>query len=325
MAQCLCSNCDPVGCDRLLRYHRVLKLSQFDEAVSNGIPDSVLIPEGIDLQTRAWKVAPEAVPCGGNDFLRSQTACIALCDNLQKHFQFLFVKMYGSMNSDLEPQALFNEHHTWLICKNHERLQMDLSLDSIFGSEPLEGTYAMIYQLLGSWIASTLYKDLRDQLEDESIRSDQEYLDKIEIQKAKEEKKQKTTERREREVAAKLERKAIRTERAAARVQAIQERKEFWAREAVVLASFKRERHGESADVTDRPNRVSFLISLNHHVHCRPLSRPNHSSQEIPIGLLSHGTRRLSLMSPRRVDDGTRICTCWVPFFDDPPTCSPGV
>lgn len=260
MPVCRCSNCDADGCGRLLLYHRFLTLSDFDEAVTSGIPQSVLIPPPVVLNNRSRRLAPSPVPCADKDILRQHAVCVNLCDALDSGFSSIFGRMYGSSNSDLGLEVLFTKEHAWMICKNHERLANDLSLDSIFGSEPLSGTYSMVSTALQTWLASPMYIDLCEALEDEQIMLDQAYLDEIEIQKEKIQMKIKTQQRLAVEAAGRLERKKTRADNKAKRLIQKQERKDFWAREAAVLAEIKKVHYGLDCDVADRPEQVRYNL-----------------------------------------------------------------
>lgn len=105
-----------------------------------------------------------------------------------------------------------------------------------------------------------MYIDLCEALEDEQIMLDQAYLDEIEIQKEKIQMKIKTQQRLAVEAAGRLERKKTRADNKAKRLIQKQERKDFWAREAAVLAEIKKVHYGLDCDVADRPEQVRYNL-----------------------------------------------------------------
>lgn len=260
MPACHCSNCDTDGCDRLYRYHPFLTLSEFDMAVSKGVPESTIIPERFNLEFRISDRSTEPTPCGPNDFLRSQPACVDLCSRLSTNFRSLFDKVYSESFSDVGSEALFNEQQAWLICKNHTRLTQDLSLDSILGSEALEGMYKIIMKVVDDWVESPVYEELSLALEDESIRIDQHYLDAIEIEKEKEKNKKDREARLALQKADKLDRRLKREANQAAKLKLIEDRKAWWASEALVLAEYKQKHWGHRSDVQGCPGTVSRVL-----------------------------------------------------------------
>lgn len=256
MPVCGCSNCDQSGTERLFNYLSVLKSCNFDRAVLSGIPVSVPIPPPISVaklpgsrSTRSKGLPSHwAAPCPPADAVRRQPGLQSLARGLETRFKNLFDSFYSS-HADLEPDDLFGDDQVWQVCKNYERLLNDLSLDSIMGDEILVGTYLVIMATIRDWMRSDVFT--QHQI---ALRADEHILlAKLAHVQAEEVTKQakKLASDRKKEIEAqeKAKRARIWMENREAKRCREDEKKAFWAREAVVLAEFKRQRYGESHSV----------------------------------------------------------------------------
>lgn len=112
-----------------------------------------------------------ATPCPPSDPVRHNQDLKELGAAIHQSFATLFASVFSS-HSDIYPSDLVDNDHIWLICKNFERLAEGLSLNSVFGSEPLKGTYHLILRCIDHWKLTPAFH--RNQ---EGIRSAQRALE----------------------------------------------------------------------------------------------------------------------------------------------------
>lgn len=262
MPRCRCSNCDPEGSTRLFNYLQYLKEENFDEAVSCGVPSSVTVPPAVILKCRSNQgrkgndtnlLSHHATPCPPSDPLRNNDSLKELTLNLLTVFQRLFSDHF-SLHSDLEVSDLCNEGHLWLICKNHDRLLGTLSLDSIFGSEPLKGTYKVLKDCISQWKHSGAYSRYLEAMKLAERSADTDRMKSQAFAVAKEAKKVAMARKQDLDLLERENRELVRIEKRETKKHMVEEAKArkvaWWAGEAVVLAEFKRQRKMESISVS---------------------------------------------------------------------------
>lgn len=127
--------------------------------VSKGVPDNITVPPPVILnrnpevpQQGKLAVLPThcATPCPPSDSVREDQNLKELGSQIFHLFANLFDSVFLE-HSDLNPANLVDNDHIRLICKNIEQLTGGLSLNSVFGAEPLEGTYYLILRCIDHW------------------------------------------------------------------------------------------------------------------------------------------------------------------------------
>lgn len=263
MPPCRCSNYDPDGCERLFNYLRYLRECDFDEAVLHGVRTDVTVPPALclkqDQKNSSQKGIADhlrhcATPCPPKDPARSLSGLLTLAGILKLQFQDLFNTTF-STHSDIDAEDLLTDDHLWLICKNYQRLLEGLSLDSILGSEPLDGAYQLIISCIDWWKKSKSYTE--HCLDSEKM---QRVVDEVRLQQIeKEAQKRAAAQRRADEVLQKEERDIVRLEaRETKRLQEVaeKERKRLWWDEQLrVLDDFKAAQYSN-------PNSVSTTYRI---------------------------------------------------------------
>ncbi|EGG05678.1 uncharacterized protein MELLADRAFT_87874 [Melampsora larici-populina 98AG31] len=178
MPACRCSNCDPALAEMLIKNQKYSTSENFDDVLvmkdmilssqkssdqpsdsntnSSALIDPALShPQLVDLtnsDTSATKFE-----CPEEDSIRTDTAMLALFNLIVRSFNQMFNDQYGT-NSDLTPKLLLKHKKIWLLTKNYSQLLNGLHIRSILGTEPIVGTFEMIYRSIHLWKHSDIYQ-----------------------------------------------------------------------------------------------------------------------------------------------------------------------
>ncbi|KAH9808577.1 hypothetical protein DFH28DRAFT_908620 [Melampsora americana] len=159
MPVCQCSNCDPIGAEILISNQKYLTTANFEEVMKSS---ECLAPENSTDQHNSLAMPPLDLDsvlfdCSANDPIRTDFIMVELANLFKSSFDELFYRHYGTY-SDLIPTLLFPPEKAWLLTKNFSQLLGSLPLESILASEPIKGTYDMIYEIINTWKNSSGFK-----------------------------------------------------------------------------------------------------------------------------------------------------------------------
>ncbi|KAH9807854.1 hypothetical protein DFH28DRAFT_912497 [Melampsora americana] len=179
MPVCQCSNCDPLGAEILISNQKYLTTENFDEVMKSS---DCLAPENTTDQHNS-----SAMPhldldsimfdCSASDPIRTDLIWVELANLFKSSFDELFYRHYGTY-SDLIPSLLFPTEKAWLLTKNFSQLLGSLPLDSILASEPIKGTYNMIFEIINRWKNSSAFALHQVIIEAEIARWKKAFADK---------------------------------------------------------------------------------------------------------------------------------------------------
>ncbi|EGG09853.1 uncharacterized protein MELLADRAFT_103982 [Melampsora larici-populina 98AG31] len=178
MRQCRCSQCDPQGCARIIRLLPFTKAQEFDSLLKS----SPTQPEDVSRFGFPKKITKRKfsgdipVICKHNDSIRLSVPMIDLAVILVGKFEALFQQYYPS-GSHMMSEWLFDREDAWQIVKNHEAVHNGIFLREILGGETVPGQFALVNECINLWLQSPVYHQHQQDLADEQIRLDQEFLD----------------------------------------------------------------------------------------------------------------------------------------------------
>lgn len=180
MPTCNCSNCDPSGAVDLIRTMKEQTIENFDSfIIHQGPPQTNPAAEFPKVQKNTLtskKVLPLA--CMAKDTIRSQAAMVNLVEQLTRSFVKFHRQLFkGSL--PISSEYLFTSKQAWKICKNRELFISGMSMDLIFGSEPIVGVYDELLACIQNWKQGDVGRFHTDWLADEQIQKDQKELDQI--------------------------------------------------------------------------------------------------------------------------------------------------
>lgn len=278
---CQCSNCDADGAKRLIQFHKTLTMSNFDEAITKGFADGLKPPPetliGKDCPKKAGPAQP--LPCPPLHRLQK--------DDLLKDLASRIIHVFKSLvlrgNVDVELEDLLTDKQTWLLCRNHDSLANgSLDFRSIFGSEPIRGTFSLLLETFAEWKTSPGFLAHTEALLDAQLAADQAYLDKCIIAEEKEARKlareTKKAEKAARAAVIQAAREAQEAELALA--QEVQERV-YWSQEAQTFVELKGRLYGPSHSVRLHSHSSIMIIILHlqshpaHSLHYYHFQYPN--------------------------------------------------
>ncbi|KAH9809880.1 hypothetical protein DFH28DRAFT_857174, partial [Melampsora americana] len=153
MATCLCSNCSPKAADFFLAQQPALsKLNFTDLVLQDDIPD--FYPRFDDLYDNSDAETPSPHsrlrPIGPEDPLRGDLRMIRLLLKIEERLKDVFQVEYPE-GGFYTVQDLFQREKLWVVCANYDICLDGISLDFIFGSEPLPTAYDTILQAIRAW------------------------------------------------------------------------------------------------------------------------------------------------------------------------------
>ncbi|KAH9814586.1 hypothetical protein DFH28DRAFT_894493 [Melampsora americana] len=214
MAPCRCSQCNPGGCARIIRLLPSTQAKDFDNLM-NTSPTHTEDDSCFKIQKKASKrkfSADIPLVCKKDDPIRLSIPKIDLAVILIGNFELLFRKTYPT-GSHMSPETLFDREDSWQIVKNYEAIHNGVFLREILGGETLPAQFAMIHECVDMWMRSPVYLKHQAELEEETIRYEQEILDMDLIEEQHREQKKLKEVEREKKKAVIAERKRIRLEK----------------------------------------------------------------------------------------------------------------
>lgn len=152
MAACRCSNCDPIGSNILMNNQKYLTLENFDDVMNlDCSPATPIMDSQLDSSIiPPLKVALTVFECSTKDSIRQDPVMKELAQIIETSFDYIFFKYYGH-STDLTPRLLFPSDKAWCPDKNFSQLLEKLPVESIIQSEPIVGTYEMIFRCIAEW------------------------------------------------------------------------------------------------------------------------------------------------------------------------------
>ncbi|KAH9810273.1 hypothetical protein DFH28DRAFT_933062 [Melampsora americana] len=156
MPPCLCSNCDAKASDYFLAQQTELTSSNFTKLVlQHNLPKDYRRFEDrwTDSPTENHTTFGSIRQIGVADRLRQDIRFIRLFINIQHELKTLFDLEYPN-GGFYQLHNLFSISKLWNVCGNYDIILEGMSLNYIFGSEPLPTSYGRILLVLRDWTQS---------------------------------------------------------------------------------------------------------------------------------------------------------------------------
>ncbi|KAH9808603.1 hypothetical protein DFH28DRAFT_908240 [Melampsora americana] len=153
MATCLCSNCSPKAARFFIAQQPALSKLNFTHLVlQDDIPEEYphFDDQFEDLVDETPSPHTRIRPIDLEDPLRGDLRLIRLLLKIEARLKMLFDVEYPE-GGFYTLQDLFPRDKLWVVCANYDLCLDGISLDFIFGSEPLPTAYENILQSIQAW------------------------------------------------------------------------------------------------------------------------------------------------------------------------------
>lgn len=185
MPVCKCSNCDSMGAKELMNNQKKMTIENFERTVSglngslseediilnletssHGRFQGPIRTESLDNDLIPDPQLPIMFDCPTLDDIRKDEAMKELFNLFCQRFETIFQHRFGAASDQMACQLLPPEK-IWLLTKNFSQLLNGLHIRMIIGSEPILGTYDMIYRTINDWKTSQIYRVNEERIKEE--------------------------------------------------------------------------------------------------------------------------------------------------------------